>query len=39
VTAVRVLAATTADLPDAHALMFEYLAGTLHEAGRVRYGS
>jgi hypothetical protein len=38
-TATRVLAATTAELPDAQALVFEYRAGTLHKAGRTRYGS
>ena len=38
-TATPVLAAIAAELPDAHALVFEYMAGTLHEAGRARYGS
>jgi len=34
VTAIRVLVATAADLPDAQALVFEYMASTQHEAGR-----
>src|SRR5438874_9021460 len=34
-TAVRVLAATANRLPDAQALVFEYMAGTQREAGRV----
>lgn len=38
-TATRGLAATIADLPDAQALVFANMAGTVHEAGRTRYGS
>ncbi|ROP27637.1 hypothetical protein EDD30_0323 [Couchioplanes caeruleus] len=38
-TATRPLAATTAELPDAQALVFEYMASTLHEAGHAHYGS
>lgn len=33
-TALRVRAATTADLPDAQTLVFEYMASTQREAGR-----
>ncbi|MER7009096.1 hypothetical protein ABT297_39470 [Dactylosporangium sp. NPDC000555] len=33
-TRVRVLATTTTELPDAQALVFEYMASTQREAGR-----
>jgi GNAT superfamily N-acetyltransferase len=39
VSAVRVLAATVAELPDAQALVFEYMASTQREAGRAVPGS
>jgi len=38
-TGVRVLAATAARLPDARALVFEYMASTQREAGRAVPGS
>nr|BFE57988.1 N-acetyltransferase [Dactylosporangium thailandense] len=38
-TALRVLAATVAELPDAQALVFEYMASTQREAGRAVPGS